>query len=173
MRIFVFLIAFLCVPMVAQAQTSVGVLDVDYILQEASAAQSLEEKRKAARERLLGSLSEKENGLREEGRKLFESRQAIGEEEFVKRSKAYEEKLLSMRRMTQKNKRDFEEASAKAMVKLRDNMTTIVAEIAQARGYDLIIAKRHVVIGENSIDITQDVLAKMNQNPITIPFDLQ
>ena len=171
MRLFFCFLIFFSVP--AVAQTSVGVLDVDYILQESSSAKALQEKRNAVRETMLKELSDKENVLREDGKALLESRQDVAEEEFVKRSKDYEGKLLDMRRMTQKNKRAFEEASAKAMAKLRDNMTTIVADISQERGYDLIIAKRHVVIGENSIDITQDVLSKMNESPITIDFQVE
>ncbi|MGH1398338.1 MAG: OmpH family outer membrane protein [Alphaproteobacteria bacterium] len=168
-RVLLFLIAF-SVSLPAFAQTSIGVLDVDYIMQESKAAKALQKKRNAAREKLLGKLSEKENALRKDGKALFEKRKELGEEAFVKQSKDYEQKLLDMRKLTQKNKRNFEEASAKAIITLRNHVSDVVADIAKEREYEVVLSKRSVIVAGNALDITKDVLAVMDKKPLDVKF---
>lgn len=157
----------------AFAQYSVAVLDVDYLMQESNAAKMLQQKRNKAREELLAQLSVKETALREQGQAIYESRQSAPEEEFIKNSRAYEAELLEMRKLTQEHKRKFEEAAAKSLAALRDFMTGIAEDIAKERGDALVISKRYVIVGEKSLDITQETLTQMNAADIKIPFQVE
>lgn len=159
---------FLSVPVLAQ--TSIAVVDVEKVLNEAKAAKNLNKERKDAREKLLSELSKKEQALREEGKALFNERKDLSEEEFVKKQKAYEEKLLEMRKATQKKKRDFEDASNVALDTLKDHLAEAVKVIAKDKGYTLVISNRNVIAGENSLDITNDTIKALNDKKIKIPF---
>lgn len=169
----VFLLICLTSFSAAQAQTSVAVLDVDYLMQEAKAAKTLQGKRNKAREKLLSELAKKEDALREKGKKIYESRKDIPEEEFVKKSKEYEAELLEMRKLAQEHKSKFEKASAVSITTLQDFITETAAKIAKDNGYGVVISKRSVIVGETALDITQETLKAMNDNNITIPFEIE
>lgn len=156
-----------------QAQTSIAVVDVERVLNESDAAKELNKKRSEAREAFLATLSKQEQSLREEGKTLFEKRKEISEEEFAKQQKAYEEKLLELRKVTQKQKRAFDEASSIALEKLKDHLAKSVQKIAEDKGYGLVISNRDVIMGEKSLDITKDTIAVMNDKKIKIPFDVK
>lgn len=157
----------------ASAQTSIAIVDVEKVLNEAKAAKALNKKRRDAREEFLSTLSKQEQSLRDEGKALFEKRKDLKEEEFAKQQKAYEGKLLELRKMTQKKKRAFDEASAAALEKLKDHLAATVRGIAKDKGYGLVISNRDVIAGEKSLDITDQTIKTMNGEDIKIPFDVK
>ncbi len=154
-----------------RAQTSIAVVDVERVLNEAKAAKALNKKRSDAREAFLSELSKKESALREEGKALFAKRQDLGDEEFAKQQRAYEQKLLDLRKTTQKQKREFEIGSNKALDALKDHLANSVKEIAKEQGYGLVISNRDVIAGENSLDITDQTIKAMNDKKIAINFE--
>ena len=167
-----FALCFVSTPVVAQS-SSIAVVDVEKVLNDAKAARELNKKRSAAREDFITDLSKKEQALREEGQVLFSQRKDLSEEEFVKKQKAYEEKVLEMRKVTQKQKRAFEEASNKALDKLKDHLTEAVKGIATEKGYALVISNRDVIAGESSLDITDATIKALNDQKIKISFEVK
>lgn len=157
----------------AHAQTSIAVVDVEKVLNEAKAAIALNKTRADEREKFLSKLSKQESSLREEGKALFAKRKDLSEEEFLKEQKAYESKLLEMRKKTQKQKRAFEEASNKALDELKDHLAEAVQQLAQEKGYGLVISNRDVITGEKSLDITNETIKALNDKKITIPFKVE
>jgi len=153
-----------------QAQTSIGVVDVEKVLNEAKAAKALNKNRSDAREKFLAKLSKKESALRDEGKALFAKRKDLSEEEFIKEQKVYEGKLLELRKVTQQQKRAFEEASNVALETLKSHLASAVQSIAQEKGYGLVISNRDVITGEKSLDITDATIKAMNDKKIKIPF---
>jgi len=155
------------------AQTTVAVVDVDRVLAEAKTAKALNTKRASARESFLSDLSKEEQSLQSEAKALFEKRKDLGEEEFMKAQKDYEGKLLEVRKRTQKKKRDFEEASAKALKILKDQVSGAVKVVANEKGYALVISNRNVIAGSNDLDITEATIERMDKDAKTIPFSVK
>lgn len=174
-QLFLSLVVVLCaaVSFPAFAQTSIAVVDVEKVLSEADAAKTLNKKRSEAREKFLSSLSKQEQSLREEGKALFEKRNDLAPEEFAKKQKEYEGKLLEVRKMTQKQKRVFEEASATSLSQLQDHLAEIVRKIAKDKDYGIVISNRNVIAGEKSLDITEETIKAMNAKKLKIPFDVK
>ncbi len=164
---------FTLIPVSAMAQTSIAVVDVDRILQEAKAAKSLQKKRNDAREKFLSELSTKEQDLRKKSQELYDKRKDLSEDEFVKERQAYEAQLLEVRKLAQTKKRAFEEASAESLGALRNALTSVVQKIAAEKGYSLVISARDVIAGEKELEITEEALKQMNKDISDIPFKIK
>ncbi len=154
----------------AHAQLSIAVVDVDRVLGEAQAAQTLQKKRETAREKFLSSLREKEQTLRKEAEDILAKRQEMDEDAFATAEQEYQNKIQELGRLTQKQRREFEKASSQSLIALRDQLSSAVQGIAKEEGYQLVISNRDVIAGETSLDITEKVLKKMNADAIEIPF---
>jgi len=170
---FCLFLALLIVSPLSYAQVSIAVVDVERVLNEVDAAKALSKTRASAREAFLKTLSVKEKALREEGKALFAKRNDLGEEEFLKQQKAYEAKLIEMRKMTQTQKRSFEDASNIALESLKDELEIAVQAIAEDKNYSLVISNRDVITGAASLDITDETMQAMNDKKIKIPFALK
>ena len=157
----------------AHAEFSIAVVDVEKVLNEADAAKALNQKRAAAREKFFKTLSKEEKSLRDEGQALFDKRKELGDEEFAKQQRTYQEKLAKVGKETQQNRRAFEQASNIALEKLKNELAIAVRTIANQGKYNLVISNRNVIAGENSLDITDETIKAMNEKNITIPFDFK
>ena len=85
---------------------------------------------------------------------------------------AYEERMISTRKMAQEKKRVLDEASGAAMDKLREELYLVAQQIANERGYSLVISNRDVIAGEKSLDITEEALKRLNEKLKTIDLKL-
>ena len=155
------------------AGSSVGVVDVIYILNNSDAAKDIQKQREAYRQQFLKEISEVEQELRAEEKRLSENRADMEQAAYMEARKAYETRLLETRRTAQNKKRMLEEASNKAMNSLRDDLTSIVQEIANEKGYELVISNKNVITGAKALDITQQTFEMLNEKRPSIKMVLE
>lgn len=157
-------VLFAALPVHADAAegASIGVVDVIYIMNNAEASKHIQEQRNALREAFLAEISGTEQKLRAQEKELLEQRASLNKEEYAKKRKAYEEKLLKTRRYAQGKKQALEGAANEAMNVLRAKLYEVVEQIASERGYDLVISNKNVIAGAKSLDITEEALKRIN-----------
>jgi outer membrane protein len=160
-------------PVLAMAQTSIAVVDVQRLLTESEAAKSIQKQVQAKREKFLTVLSAQERELREMERELVEPKSDIPKERQAENKKAFEERFQQTRQMAQKARHDLDAATAKAMAQLRDAVYEVVGAIADERGYTLVLAKQNVVIGDKSIDISEESLNRLNKAVSDIKLEVE
>lgn len=176
MRLFYLYLTFfsaLLWPVCSQAAGAIGVVDVSYILAKSLAAEHIQKQRQSAREAFLADISETEQTLRAEEKKILDQRGKIPQDDHLKQRQLYEAKLLKLRKEAQQKKRILDEASNAAMNILREQLYVVVQEIANTRGFELVISNKNVIAGEKSLDITKETLEKINQSLREIPLKIE
>ena len=78
-----------------------------------------------------------------------------------------------MRQKTQGRKRALDEAFSKANGQIRAKVYEIVQEIASARKFNLVITKQNVIVGEESIDLTDETMTRLNKELPSIAMDVK
>ena len=168
----VFAIAFSFVSF-AHADVSLAVVDVKRIMTQSDAAKSIQEQRETLKAQYLSEISDKEQALRDMEGSLAKAAADLSEEDRLTKRQEYERKLIETRRFAQTKKRALETASSKATNTLRDTLYSIVQEIAAEEQYDLVISNQNVIMGQNSLDITEETLERLNENTPTISLNLK
>lgn len=146
----------------AAAVVKIAVVDFDRLLNESVAAKAAEQKLTEARKSLLKELQEKEKAISNDAAALRKEKAKLKPEEFKEKAKAFEEELLKTRKELAKQKEDLDRSLAVATGNLRKEVLKIVAEIADKEKYSLVLSSQNVVIAEKSMDITAEVLNKLN-----------
>lgn len=172
-----FLIGFFLILSLSSAGTaaagSIGVVDVSLILTQSDAARSIQAERQALRKGFLEEISKTEQALRAEEKELAEKHGKIPQEDYLNLRRDYEAKLQEERKNAQKKRRALEDASNAAIDVLRERLYIVVQEIANERGFELVISNKNVIAGEKSLDITQETLEKMNKSLKKIPLKIE
>lgn len=166
----VFVVAFLAsflmasgAPVYAQAKAlSIAVVDVEKVLSEAKAAKSLQSQILAKKETLQKEFSAKEKELKATETTLLGEKETLPAEEFAKKRKAYEEKIIETRKLFQKTRNSMEEGVGEAMKQLRKSILEAAADVGQEKGYDIVLTRESVLLADKSLDITAEVLAKLD-----------
>jgi Skp family chaperone for outer membrane proteins len=146
----------------AAASTSIAVVDIQRLMMESEAAKKIQTQVESYQEKFLGELKKKEEALREKDKELNDQRATLSKEDFAVKRKEFEVELIEARQFAQTRKRALDEASAKALSKLRDEILKVVQSIADDKKFDLVLARQHVVLGAKSIDISDESMKKLN-----------
>lgn len=170
----VLLFACFAMPAKSHAQTpTIAIVDVEKVLTDSKAAQSLQKQLQAKKEAFQKEFSAKEKKLRETENTLMAEREKLPAEEFAKKRKAYEETIMETRKLFQKSRNSLDQGVAKAMIELRKNIVEATAKIADEKGYDVVLTRESVLIAEKSLDITTEVLGALDARVSNIPLTVE
>ena len=149
-------------PAMAQA-TAIGVVDVQKLLSESDAALDIQRQIHENRNRFLEEVSTQEQTLRAMEKQLSEEHSTLPTEEFAKKKEAFEKQFVETRRLAQKRKKALDDAAAAAMASLTGHMNAAVKEVSAERGFTIVLSRQQVVMADDTIDISGDVLEKLNK----------
>lgn len=143
--------------------TKIAVVDVEKLLRDSSAADSIEKQLIERREKLKEKVSAQEKKLREAEQAIIDQKAKLSKEDFEKKKKEFEKQLIEARQQLQKDKRSLEKSAGIAIDDLRRSIVEIVAEMADKEKYDLVITRQNVVLAVKSMEITEPVMAELNK----------
>ena len=157
----------------AEDGVSIAVVDMQALVGTSKAGQNIGKQLEAHREAILKELSSKESALLEEEKALIEARKGLSKEEFAKKVQAFEKDKLALQKLSIERRNALNVASIKAEKQLMDKIVEVVGVIAGDKSYDLVLTKQNVVVGTQSIDITEEALKRLNKAVSTIKVELK
>jgi len=152
---------------------SIAIVDVEQILAKSKAAQDLQKQLSAKKESFQKEFAAKEKQLKETQDSLVASKGKLSDEEFAKKYKAYEEKVNDTRQQFQKSRNSLDQGLGKSMAELRKDIVEATASVADEKHFDIVLSRESVLIAEKTLDITSDVLAKLDAKVTSIPLKVE
>ncbi len=159
---YLFVAFFLMVVPPSMAASNIGVVDDQKILLQSAAAKSIQKQVKVLRERYYAEFSSKEQEFLADEKALIAERENISKDEFAKKVQAFERRNIEVQRLAQSKKRDLDKASVDAVDRLREALFGVVQEILNERGFELVITHQNVIVGQKSIDVTDETMERLN-----------
>ncbi len=150
-----------------------AVVDIEKIFAEAKAAKSLEKQIQAKREAFQKEFAEKEKQLKTTEAALVGEKEKLNAEEFGKKRKAFEGKIMEVRSLFQKRRNALDQGVSKAMTTLRKNIVEAAAKIADEKKYDVVLTRDSVLIAAKNLDITDDVLKALDAQVTDIKLQVE
>ncbi len=148
----------------AQAQSKIAVVDVQKVMSESKGAKSIQKQLEEQRRIFQEEFSKHERELMEDQKALVEGRADMSPEDFAKKRDQFEGQLLETRKLVQKRQQALEKAAGDAIGALRNEVVKIVAELAEKNGYDIVVTKQNVILAEKEMDITSQVMSKLDKS---------
>jgi Skp family chaperone for outer membrane proteins len=153
--------------------TSVVICDVLLVLREAKASQSIREQIDKQRASYQAEIAKQENELRAADQQLASQRAILAPEAFAQRRRDLEKRVGDAQQAVQNRRRSLDQAFTESMQRVEGNMIEVISELARDKNYQVVLPKSQVVIVQTQLDITQEVLQRLNKKlasvPVTIP----
>jgi outer membrane protein len=167
-------ILLVCIPVASMAAdpTAVAVVDVQKLLKDSKAGVNIQQQLETHKTKFLAEIAQQEQKLREDEKALSGQRSSLPAEEFAKKAKTFESELTESRRIAQERKKALEDAAAKSIGKLRDEILKVVQQISDEKGYSLVINSQNVVINSKGMDITDETLARLDKAVSEIALEI-
>jgi outer membrane protein len=140
-----------------------AVIDYQRILREAKAARAIRDQVESRRKLYQDEIAKQEQRLHEADKELARQRGILSAEAFSERRRAFESEVAAVQRMAQERRRQLDQAAAAALNNVRSAMIEVVGELAQSRGFNLVLPTSGLLLFSPSIDLTNDTLAQLDQ----------
>ena len=142
---------------------SIGVVDVQMILRNSKASKSVRPQVEKLRKDYQDSVREREAELRKASQELQRQRAILSPQAFAKRRGAYEERARKAQVDFQNRKRRLDDAYSTAMRAVHRSMVIAAAKIAEEREFDVVLPKSLVLLADQKLDITTEVLRRVDE----------
>jgi Skp family chaperone for outer membrane proteins len=152
-------------PAYAQDTGTLGivVIDTQSIYREALAVKGLQSLIDKQRSAYQEELRKQEETLRAADQELARQRTVLSPEAFAQKRRDLEEQVATLQREIQSRRRALEKLFGEGMKQVQTALVVIAREIAEARKADFVIDKSAVALVRPELEITQEVLKRLDQ----------
>jgi Skp family chaperone for outer membrane proteins len=142
--------------------TVAAVIDYHRILRDAKAARSIREQVETRRRLYQDEIAKEEQRLHERDRELAAQRSELSAEAFAENREVFERDVAAVQRMAQERRRQLDQLAAAAGNEVRSAMIEVVAELAEARGFNLVLPSSGLLLFSPELDLTADAMAQLD-----------
>ena len=143
--------------------STIGVLDVEKIVKESIAMRDIQGKVTKKQDEYQKDVTKKQKDLEAEQKKLEGKKNILAKEAFEKEMKKFEEKVDDLKAFVYKKQNSLKKASMDSMSKVNDKIKDIIAEISKEKDVDLIVPTSQTLFYKDEMDISAEVLKRLNK----------
>ena len=136
------------------AYISISFIDVDYIYSNSKIGKKIDNQLNLESKKINKELASYQKNIKDEKEKLINQKKIISEEEFEIKKIDLEKKVKRYNKLISDNNKGL------FLKKLID----IVQKYAEDNSIQLILNKEDIIIGQNALDISNDILKLVNEN---------
>lgn len=140
-----------------------AVVDFQKLMTDSKAAKSINDQIETRRKIYLEQLAKEEQRLYEADRELAKQRSVLSPEAFTKRRREFEQQVQEAQRLSQEKRRQLDAARTAAINDVRQAVVQIVNELAEARGFNVVLPSSAVILFSPELDLTAEVLTRLDR----------
>ena len=148
--------------------TVAAVIDYQRILRDARAARAVRDQVEARRRLYQEEIAKEEQRLHDVDKGLAIQRTVLAPDQFEAKRRDFESDVAAVQRMAQERRRQLDQVAAAALDEVRSAMIEVVGEMAQARGFNLVLPSSGLLLFSPEIDLTAEALLRLDQKLPTI-----
>lgn len=161
------------VPAQETAPLKLAVLDLNRIYRDAAAARKIHDLVNSYADSYRQDTERAEAELRNADKVLAEkrARAALTSEAFDEERRNLELRVQESQKKVQERRRSLAQIQAKGLQQLETVLKQVVEELRTERGFTLILRSEQAAYVDSSLDITDEVLRRLNQRLPTVSVD--
>lgn len=140
----------------------IATLNVDKLLHESKAARQIQKDLEIQRAKFEKEMKAHEEIFSEWEKELINQQKDLKPEEFVSKRKEFDQKIAKVHQDVMKRREFLEGAFQQAMSKVQETIFRLVREKALREKYKIVVPHNFVIFQEEGLDITEDILNKLD-----------
>lgn len=153
---------------ISEAPAGIGVgvvivIDLQRILRESTAMQTLQAQVSAARDAFQSEIRQREEELRARDQELARERPTLAPEVYAERRKELAEELAALQQAVQERRRQLDQVMSDGMRQVQSALLPIVQALAEDRSADIVLSKTAIILVRPELEITDAALARLDE----------
>ena len=162
--IFFFLIFFVFIPNnKTLAEINISFVDVDYIYSNSKIGKKIDNQLKSEKKKINDKLTSYQKNIKDEKEKLINQKKIISEEKFKNQAIDLEKQIKKYNKLISDNNNSFIKYKTEIKSLFLKKLMNIVREYAEVNSIQLILNKKDIIIGQNDMDISNEILKLVNK----------
>jgi outer membrane protein len=155
------------------ADASIAVVNTQEILNKSTAANALKDAANAKMKEFQADLNKKSNALKDEEEELGKQRSVLEQSVWAEKVKKFRQKATDAQRDAQEKKARIDKALGNGFGEIQKAFLDIASKIAKEKGYKVVVTTSALVYADSSLDISAEVLERLNKQlpKVTLKFE--
>ncbi len=156
----------------AQAQ-DLAVVNIQQIMKDSTAAQAARQQLQAKQKQFQDEISAKEKELQKEDQELAKQRSLMDQDAFKQKITEFQQKAAGVQKDVRDKRQTFTKAYEDAIAQLHSRVTGIISDLAKEKGFKLAVPTSQILYAEPALDISNEVLTRLNKQMPTLTVKFQ
>ena len=139
-------------------------IDMDLLISKSLAGKSINTQIKSQNKNNLEKFKKIESDIKKEDEDISNKKNIISEDEYKKMVSQLNKKIKNYRVMVSKNVDKNNKLKISATKKLIKKLNPILSDYSEKNSISIILQKRDIIIGKNSLNITDDIIKILDEN---------
>ena len=145
------------------AEINISFVDVDYIYSNSKIGKKIDNQLKSEKKKINDKLTSYQKNIKDEKEKLINQKKIISEEKFKNQAIDLEKQIKKYNKLISDNNNSFIKYKTEIKSLFLKKLMNIVREYAEVNSIQLILNKKDIIIGQNAMDISNDILELVNK----------
>ena len=146
------------------------IVDVQQILRDSLVAKNVQAQMTQRTDRYTKEVSDQENALRQTQDELERQRTVLSPDAFNAKMRDFQQRYDTLDHGVQMTRQALQQAFNDAMTKVENTALQIISDIAAERKANLVVTKAAVLFTAPGLDITQDVIRRLDAKLPDVPL---
>ena len=139
-------------------------IDMDLLVSKSLAGKSINTQIKSQNKNNLEKFKKIESDIKKEDEDISNKKNIISEDEYKKMVSQLNKKIKNYRIMVNQNVDKNNKLKISATKKLIKKLNPILSDYSEKNSISIILQKRDIIIGKNSLNITDDIIKILDEN---------
>ncbi|TVR98326.1 MAG: OmpH family outer membrane protein [Rhodospirillales bacterium] len=149
----------------------IAILDVQQVFQNAEALRFLQVKMREYVEAYRAETEQEERAIRAAQQELAHMRERLSPQQYEEERRLLERRLLQAQERVQQRKQGLDQTQQMGLSEVQGALNVIVTELAHEKSLTLILRKDQAVLNATALEITDEVLRRLNARLPTVDLD--
>jgi outer membrane protein len=140
----------------------IGIIDLQKVLQTSDPGKTIQSELKKEKEKMETDLKQKGSEIEEISKRLERESMVMSKEMREEKEREQRIKINDFKTLQKKYRTELQKMEAQLVNQLKEDVNTIVEDIGKKEGYLLIINKFGILYSPGSIDITDQLIKRLN-----------
>ena len=156
------IIILLVITSPAFSQEKIVYLDLDFIFANSNKGKNIQEELKNIDLENINILKQKENELKSDENKILSQKNILSDEIYNEKVKNFQKKMDNFRLEKDKLVKGFDKTRKTKLDEFILEINDIVEKYVEKESIDLVLNKKHILMGKNKYNITNEIMDILN-----------
>ena len=156
----------------SSASSAIGVIDINVIFTESKAAQEVNKQMNALRTKYETEAKKQATKLQEQEKTLAAQQGKLSPADFEKKKQDFDTQVGNLQRDIMEKNSNLQRAANEATEKVRTAVIKVSGEIANEKGYSIILPSTTSVFFQAQTDITSEVMKRLDKTLPTVKVEI-